>query len=185
MRTKQLALVGLLIIALILMITPVMGANPQASVAGNPPTSVDLSANRSTVYFKLNTASETNTTLGLFAVTNTPFYVTVSDYGNKQGLMTNYTDSYQAGGLKTQLSDYFGVAGITNTTASVVGTAQGTSSAITDTPVTILAASTETGAKGTPLEMTLSQTNGQYGTHLPTGSVYRIDLQFVITATPI
>ncbi len=180
MKTKQLVLIGLLIIASVLMIAPVIGADPTAAVAGNPPSTVDLTGNRTAVHFDLNSLSETNTTLGLFAITNCPFTVTVDDSVTGDGKMTNFTTVYQAAALKTQLTDAFGVAGITNATAGVTGAAAGTP--ITDAKL-ILTGASATGLKGTPLEMTLSQTNAKYDTRLPTGSVYRIDLVFVITAT--
>ncbi|HXW98785.1 MAG TPA: hypothetical protein VEI51_03590 [Methanomicrobiales archaeon] len=184
MKLSLSVLAGMLLIVSVLFIGPVAAATTgTAAVTGNPKASVSITLNQTSIYLNLDASLAqpiTNTSLGIVVSTNDPFFISVTDNSGRgagdQGYMGNFTTVYQTTPLNTKLASALGLSGTTNGTTTV-GT-------ITP-PITTVAQTLYTGGQkqgSQPLTTQLSQTVGYSDSVLPSSSVYRIDLQFTITA---
>ena len=184
MKVSLSVIAGMLLILSVLFIGPVAAATTgSAAITGNPKASVSITLNQTSIYLNLDASQGqpiTNSSLGIVVSTNDPFFVAVTDNSGRgagdQGYMGNYTSVYQTTPLNTKLASALSLSGTTNGTTTV-GT-------ITP-PITTVAQTLYTGGQkqgNQPLTTLLSQNVGYGDATLPSASVYRIDLQFTITA---
>jgi hypothetical protein len=184
MKTRLFMLMGILAIVSAIIIGPVAAATSgTAAVTGNPKSSVSITLNQSSLFLDLDPGASpaTNTSLAIIGSTNTPFTITVKDStsgraGGDLGYMGNYTTSYQGSPLNTVLAAALTLTGTTNSSTTAVAL----SPPITDTPQTLYNGGQKTNTQY--LFNTFSQVVSYNDARLPTGSVYRIDLEFDIAA---
>jgi hypothetical protein len=145
--------------------------------------SVSITIVNSSIYLPLNPEASptTNSSMAFIVSTNTGFTITVVDSSGRsagdQGYMGNYTTSYQTSPLNTKLASALALSGTTNgTTAAGIITPP-----ITTSPQTLYAGTAKVSTQY--LFNTFSQPITYDDGVLPTGSVYRVDLQFTITST--
>jgi hypothetical protein len=182
MKTRLFMLMGILSIVSVIMIGPVAAATSgTAAVTGNPKSSVSITLNQSSIFLDLDPAASpaTNTSLAIIVSTNTPFTITVKDSSGRAsglGYMGNYTTSYVANPLDTTLASALALSGTTNSS---------TTAASVTPPIDASGKTLYNGGQKTNTQYlfnTFSQDVSFDDTRLPTGSVYRIDLEFDITA---
>lgn len=181
MKTKPWIIAGLLGVALALMAAPVMAYNTTA-VTGSVTSYVSISLNQSSIYLPLTAGTTaTNSSLGITVSANSPFSVTVADASlngktTNYGYMSNFTgSSYDS--VATALGSPLGLLGIDNGT-TIHQTITGAIPTSGDPLYTGGAAVTNQ-----VLANTLSQTVANTDLVLPSPSVYRIDLSFIIGPT--
>jgi len=186
MKTKLLIIAGLLVIAFVVMITPVMAdTTGTTAVTGNPSLYVAIQLNQSSINLPLDPNSgsaATNGTLGITVSANGPFSVTVADNGAVKGrtatsgYMSNFTGS-----------SYDLVATHLNSALGLTGTTTGTTNAeVISTPISADGDTLYSGTAPVTDQLltpnTISQNVANNDLVLPPGSTYRIDLLFTIGA---
>ena len=184
MKSLLLVVIGMVLLS-VTVIGPVAAATASGTTAvtGNPRASVSIALNESSVYLDLDpaTSPNTNASLAIIVSTNIAFGITVQDNtgraGGDQGYMGNYTGSYVSSPLNTKLGSALSLTGTTNSTT----TASALTPPITATPQTLYTGSQKVSSQWlTPNTFSQAVTFGD--PVLPSGSVYRIDLQFTITS---
>src|SRR5512136_173716 len=187
MSHRFIVLAGILFLVSMVMIWPVAAATSTGSgaVTGNVKVAVSIALVNSTIFLDLDPALSpvSNTSLGLIVSSNQqPFTITVHDFtgrvAGEQGFMGNYTSGAYGPTANTTLGASLALAGTTNASTSAVAITP----PITSTPVNFYTAT----AKVTNQYLypnTFTQVVSVSDPVLPSGSVYRIDLQFTISAT--
>jgi hypothetical protein len=194
MKTKLLIIAGLLAIACMMMIAPVIAdTTGTTSVTGNVGSTASIQLNDSSVVALASPGQSagvltpgttaSNQSLGITVTSNSPFSVTVADNtprdSGDQGYLGNYTTSYQTSPLNTKLTHALSLNGGFSS-GSITGFTIGSDlTPITSTPLTLYSSSGPvTGQILAP--NTFSQQISNTDTYLPSGSVYKIDLLFTI-----
>jgi PKD repeat protein len=142
---------------------------------------VSITLNQSSIYLPLDPAASpaTNSSLAIIATTNVPFSITVKDNSGRAsglGYMGNYTTSYQTGPLAINLASPLALTGTNN----------GSTTAVSITPPITTGSTLYTGSSSVSTQYlfnTFSQAVSYNDARVPTGSLYRIDLEFDITPT--
>jgi len=187
MRDRLIILAGFLLLVSVVMVGPVAAAtaNAPSAVLGNVKVAVSLALVNSTIYLDLDPAASPaqNTSLALIASSNQqPFTITVNDNTGRivaeQGFMGNYTSGAYGPVVNTTLASSIGLSGTTNASTTAVAITP----PITSTPVNFYTATAKVTNQYL-MPNTFTQAVAVADPVLPTNSVYRIDLQFTISAT--
>ena len=145
-----------------------------------------ISPNEVTIPLTLQPGQTTNiSSLGITVSANEKFQVTVADNtgrGSNLGYMGNYTGNYPSGAYDT-----FPLNTVLGSPLAMAGTTNGTTVAYTITPPITSGSLLYSGSAAVTNQFlypnTFTQPVSARDLVMPTGSIYRIDLQFTISAT--
>ena len=178
MKTRQLVIVGILIIAIVAMIAPVMSADTTA-VSGNPTAYVVLAVSSETISMTLTPGGTVHdTTAHLTVSSNCPYTIAAKDAMTESkpsaGYMVNYT------GTEYKTDKLAATMGISGTESSPV-----TTTAIAPLTAANQVLYTSTGGVQTAKELALSfdQAVAITDPRLPAGHSYKIPVTFTITGS--